>query len=124
LDLLLDTNVLVWVSTGDKRLTLPARTALFDEFNACFVSAATCWEFVELNALGRFGANLDFASIVERLSAKILPLPADIWQMSSVLPQFHRDPVDRMVIAHALHADMTLISSDSTMRSYAVKSIW
>jgi PIN domain nuclease of toxin-antitoxin system len=124
LDLLLDTNVLVWISTGDERLTSRARSALFDEMNSCFVSAVTGWEFVELNALGRFRSNLNFEGIVERLSVKILPLPADIWLLSSGLPQLHRDPVDRMLIAHAIHLDMTLITSDAVMRSYPVKSIW
>lgn len=34
------------------------------------------------------------------------------------------DPVDRMLIAHAIHADLTLVSADETMRRYPVRSLW
>jgi PIN domain nuclease of toxin-antitoxin system len=36
----------------------------------------------------------------------------------------HGDPVDRMLIAHALHAGLTLVTADETIRRYPVPTIW
>ena len=40
------------------------------------------------------------------------------------LPLIHRDPFDRMLIAQALHHDMTLVTSDETIRRYPVRTLW
>lgn len=124
LSLLLDTNILFWVATGDGRLSKRASAAIGNENNQNFISAVTAWEFVELNAAGRFGADLDFKSIAQSLMIEILPLPVEIWQVSAALPPIHRDPVDRMVIAHAIQKGLTLVTGDRKMREYPVTSIW
>jgi PIN domain nuclease of toxin-antitoxin system len=40
------------------------------------------------------------------------------------LPDLHRDPVDRMLIGHAIAIGETIITSDATMRAYPVKTLW
>lgn len=92
--------------------------------NVCYVSAVTAWEFVDLNQRGRFGANLDFAQLVDRFQIELLAFPSDAWKLIPQLPNLHRDPVDRMLIAHALHSGLTLVTSDETMRAYPVQSLW
>lgn len=40
------------------------------------------------------------------------------------LPEIHRDPFDRMLIAQARVEQMTIITSDSSVNQYDVSTIW
>ena len=45
-------------------------------------------------------------------------------EAASNLPDLHKNPMDRLLIATALRADMTVITSDRIFRSYNVKTVW
>jgi len=124
LDLLLDTQILVWIGTGSTRLSASVRDALVDKASRFFVSSVTAFEFCDLNRRGRFGADLPIEEIIDGIGAALLDLPAAVWRVESLLPQIHRDPIDRMVIAHAIHAELTLVTADVAMRRYPVRSLW
>jgi PIN domain nuclease of toxin-antitoxin system len=51
----------------------------------------------------------------------LLTFPADAARAAAKLPQIHRDPVDRMTIAHALSEDLILVTADANMRKYPVR---
>ena len=40
------------------------------------------------------------------------------------LPGFHRDPFDRMLICQAIEHNFTLLTSDSLITKYPVKTAW
>ena len=40
------------------------------------------------------------------------------------LPDLHRDPFDRMLVAQALAEDMPLATGDHAIRAYPVSTIW
>ena len=124
MDLLFDTHVLVWTISGDDRLSATVRDAIGSENNRVFVSAVVAFEFVDLEARGRFPAAVRFSSVCDRLAITILDYPGDAWRLLSMLPDFHRDPVDRMLIAHALHDDLTLVTADAAIRRYPVRTLW
>ena len=42
--LLLDTHTLLWLGSGDAKLTQPARKAIADPANSLTISVATIWE--------------------------------------------------------------------------------
>lgn len=122
--LLLDTQVLVWLGQNSPRLSRIALAQIEDARNKLHVSAVVAWEFVELNARGRFGADLRLGDLLKAYGVVTLPLPADAWCLAKALPQIHRDPVDRMLVAHALHADMTVITSDRAIHDYPIRTLW
>ncbi|MEH3037208.1 MAG: type II toxin-antitoxin system VapC family toxin [Sphingomonas adhaesiva] len=122
--LLIDTQTLVWLRTGDPKLSRAAQRAIADEGRALFVSAVTAYEFADLDARGRFGAALDLQSTLDRFFMTVLDFPEACWRIAAELPMFHRDPVDRMLIAHALHAGLTLVTADETIRRYPVPTLW
>lgn len=78
----------------------------------------------DLSNRGRIPGSPGLRIILERFAIGLLDLPAELWKLAETLPNLHRDPVDRMVVAHAIHADLTLINADRTMREYPVKSLW
>lgn len=94
------------------------------EDSRIFISAVTAFEFWDLEVRGRFPDAVRFSVACDTLSAGLLDFPAEAWSLIAALPMLHRDPVDRMLIAHAIHADLTLVTADTIMRDYPVKSLW
>ena len=122
--LLLDTHVLIWAPTGDPRLSGPARAAIANPREGLFVSAVTAFELVSLQQRKRIAMEEDFGAVVDVLGLTVLDFPADAWRLVARLPDVHGDPVDRMMIAHAIVSGLTLVTADKIVRSYPVKSLW
>lgn len=124
MDLLIDTHVLIWTIEGSKRVSSKARDLLADGANTLFASAVTAWEFADLRARDRLPSLADFSVVIDVLSLRLLALPTELWRLADRLPNLHGDPTDRMLIAHAIHADLTLVTADKTVRTYPVRSLW
>lgn len=122
--LLIDTHVLVWAAMEEHRLPSVVREAFVAPGAVLCISAATAWEYADLHQRGRLPAAASFNGVAELLAVTLLDLPSDIWGLAAALPNLHRDPVDRMLIAHAIHADLTLVTADDTMRRYPVRTLW
>ena len=73
---------------------------------------------------GRFPPVVNFEAICRQLEISLLDFPREVWRRAQALPRIHRDPVDRMLIAHALEAGLTLVTADSNMQKYPVPVLW
>ncbi len=124
LALLLNTQILVWIGSADPRLPRPVRDRILHVDTPLLVSAVTAWEFVDLEERSRLPEGVSFPAIIDRLEAKLADFPADAWKLVRNLPKLHLDPVDRMLIAHAMTADLTLVTADKVMRAYPAKTYW
>ena len=124
MSLIFDTHVLVWYLNGDPRLSALAQDALANSDGEVFVSPVTAWECGDLAERGRFKGIASFAFVMDALDLTVLDFPSDLWRFASSLPDIHRDPIDRMLIAHALHSDLTIVTSDAKVRQYPVKVLW
>ncbi len=122
--LLLDTHVLIWIPTGDPRLSATAHRTMQDSNAALYASSVTAFELADLQKRGRVAMREPIETVAAPLGLTILDFPAEAWTVASRLPDLHRDPVDRMMIAHAIVGDFTLVTADKTIRRYPVKSIW
>lgn len=101
-----------------------ARDALADGEAELFVSAVNAYELVAIQRRGKVAMTESVAEIAGPMGFSLLDLPADIWRIAAGLPDIHRDPIDRMMIAHALHDDLTIVTADKIVRSYPVKTLW
>lgn len=124
MDLLIDTQILVWLQTGDRRLSQRALDALFDNHNRILVSSVTAWEYSDLTARGRLAVEAALGELVQDFAMTLVDFPAQAWSIARLLPDIHRDPIDRMLVAHAVIADMTVVSADETIRRYPVRAVW
>lgn len=122
--LLLDTHILVWIAAGDRRLEPTALEAILDPETPLFVSAVVAWEYADLEHRGRFDGAGPLGPLLERLDITILDYPADLWAIAATLPAIHRDPVDRMLIAHAMAVAMPLVTADADIRRYPIDTLW
>lgn len=124
LDFLIDTHVLVWVSEDSSRLSRDARAAIVEPRNRLWLSAVTAWEFADLRARHRLPEVADLDTLIRIMRLTTLDVPADIWRRAAALPYHHGDPMDRMLVAHAIEIDMTLITADITIQGYPLKTLW
>lgn len=119
--LLLDTQVLLWAAGNSKRLTASARKLLNDPGNDLWFSAASLWEITIKNSLGRTDFRVE-PRVLRRglLDNGYTELAITSQHAVSVegLPDIHRDPVDRLLLAQALSEGITLVTADALLATY------
>jgi PIN domain nuclease of toxin-antitoxin system len=122
--LLLDTHVLLWWLGDPEQLSRSAKKAIQDGSNRVYVSAAVAWEIAIKKSLGKLDAPDDLEEMMD--ANRFIPLPVTIAHALSVLslPNHHRDPIDRMLVAQALHEGLRLVTRDREIAKYPVPQIF
>lgn len=118
---LLDTHILLWFLEGNQNLSSQARQIIQDTANPCFVSIASIWEIVIKLKLGKLRLGVEMNELRELLrefEIGVLPITVDHLLKLMDLPDIHRDPFDRVIIAQSMHEDLTLISQDHAIAQY------
>jgi PIN domain nuclease of toxin-antitoxin system len=117
--LLLDTHVFLWWRADAPELGRAARAAIGDAGNEVFVSAAVGWEIVIKRALGRLDFDGAVAAAVAEEGFAALPIAVSHVDEVARLPEHHRDPFDRLLVAQARVESLTLVTADPLVRRYA-----
>jgi PIN domain nuclease of toxin-antitoxin system len=112
------------VQPTPQRLSASARAAIEDGANELLVSIVTAWEIAIKQSLGK----LELLEPAAQWLPKVLPgtgfAVAEIGLAAALrvraLPWHHRDPFDRLLIAHALEDGYTIITHDATLATYGV----
>lgn len=118
--LLLDTNAFLWALEDTSRLTPATRGLLADEQNDLFVSIASLWEISIKVAAGKLTPSLDWEDYLPRMGAALLPIQMEHAREVSRLPQLHRDPFDRMLVAQARVENLILVTGDRHLAEYDI----
>ncbi|MHB1021757.1 MAG: type II toxin-antitoxin system VapC family toxin [Acidobacteriaceae bacterium] len=118
--LLIDTHILLWLNHGQENLSASQMAAISDSRNEVFVSAVSIWEIAVKRAKGLVRFEGRIQSVVDDLGFLHLPVSAIHAEEIAGLPMHHRDPFDRMLIAQSRMEQMTLVTSDATIRKYPV----
>ena len=118
--LLLDTHVLLWALTDDPSLSAAARAAIVDGRNRVVVSAVSAWEITIKRSLGKLRAPADLAE--EVAAHRFTPLALSLEHALAVgaLPDLHRDPFDRLLVAQAGVEGLTIVTRDRAIARYDV----
>jgi PIN domain nuclease of toxin-antitoxin system len=126
--LLLDTCTFLWIVSGSKELSAKARRAFEDPGNDVVLSVVSAWEIAVKNGLGRLPLPSRPDSFVpaQRVAHGIESLPLDEEATLHVakLPDLHRDPFDRMLVAQAIASGLVLLTPDDAIREYPVRTLW
>jgi PIN domain nuclease of toxin-antitoxin system len=121
LNLLLDTHVLLWAAGNPDRLSETARTLIIDENNTLFFSAASVWEIVIKSGLGRNDFCVDpnlFRRSLQDNGYLELPIMSQHVLAVYHLPDLHKDPFDRMLVAQAQSEGFLLLTADERVALY------
>jgi PIN domain nuclease of toxin-antitoxin system len=126
--LLLDTHAFLWWVTDDDRLTDRAAEAIADGANDVYFSAASTWEIAVKAGLGRVRLPDDAWAFtpdqLERNAFQALPVHVAHAVAVIALPDLHRDPFDRMLVAQAISEDLTIVTGDQEIARYPAPVIW
>lgn len=118
--LLLDTHVLLWAAAGSG-LSPDAAALINEPETELHFSAASIWEIAIKSALGRPEFSLDAGVIRRELlesGYEELAIAGTHAAAVSTLPDLHKDPFDRILIAQAMVEGITLLSADQAVLSY------
>jgi PIN domain nuclease of toxin-antitoxin system len=118
--LLLDTHILLWWVSGDRKLSKALRATIASTDNAIAVSAATFWELAIKKQLGR--VDVDLAKLQAAVAAdgfEEMPVEIAHTLRLQALPDLHRDPFDRLLIAQSIEGACRLVTRDEQILAYA-----
>lgn len=124
---LLDSNVFLRFKTEPHKLRQEAHEAITAPENRLFVSLAGLWEMAIKAANGKLPQYARLISSgpgalresLRESDLTLLPIELEHALAAARLPQHHRDPFDRLMIAQALSEELTLISTDAVFERYA-----
>lgn len=124
--LLLDTHVCVWSAIRPTNLSSSAAEALRDPHNEIFVSAVSAYEIEYKRArdalLQLLPTEIDDAVRLQGLAW--LPITSQHCTIAARLPQHHRDPWDRILVAQAMQEGLQLVTVDHKLANYGVPILW
>lgn len=117
--LLLDTHIYLWW-VGDHPSLSQAARAKIASASDVFVSSASIWEASIKAGLGKLDADIDELA-AEIVKNGFIELPVTSRHAATVrsLPDIHRDPFDRMLIAQALCEPLRFLTSDGLLKRYS-----
>ena len=121
--LLLDTQAFLWWLSDDPALGAEARQIMSEPRNQVLVSAASIWEISIKQAKGMLEAPADLEVLVEDEGFTKLPISLFHGQQAGKLPEIHRDPFDRMLIAQAQAEGLELVTADGIIPQYGVRVV-
>lgn len=123
---LLDTNVLVFLLSAPSELSEKASRVVRFEPDL-YASMASLWEIGIKQGLGKLRLGLTIPEIEEQCierDIRILPIRSAAIERLKRLPDIHRDPFDRLLVAHAQEEEMTIVTRDKTIPLYPVQTVW
>lgn len=125
---LLDTHAFLWWIGGDARLSPAARKAIAASGAELVLSVVSAWEIAIKTALGRFSIAEDLEGfITEALEAnRVVPLPVSMNHALYVshLPNHHRDPFDRLLVAQSILENLPIVTGDRALAKYDIEVVW
>jgi len=125
---LLDTHAFLWWITDDPKLSSRAREIISNIKNELFFSAASGWEISIKVQIGRLKLPDEPQRFIHgqmRTNAiQSLPILMSHALHVSTLPDHHRDPFDRLLIAQAQLEGFPILSADPQMAKYQIEAIW
>lgn len=126
--LLLDTCAFLWITTDAKELGPNVRRVFSDPDNEVFLSSVSVWEIIVKYNLGKLPLpeppNKFIRSQREKHDIETLPLSENEVSFLCQLPDYHKDPFDRMLICQAIAQDLTILTNDAFIQQYPVKTLW
>lgn len=122
--LLLDTHVVLWAASEPEQLAIGVRQLLEDGTLEVRVSVVTAWEIAIKQSLGKLDlpkpAEQWLPEVLQRTGFEVAEIGLAVALRVRSLPWHHRDPFDRLLLAHAAEDGYTLVTRDDALGAYGV----
>lgn len=124
---LLDTHVFLWAVGEPERIPHKALSVLKDPDSQLFFSAASGWEIAIKHGLGKLALpdapEVCIPKFMQIHGMVELPVTLGYTLRVGRLPNHHKDPFDRIIIAQALFERMTIITYDKQIGRYGARTL-
>lgn len=127
MNLLLNTNAIIWLAENSESLTIKARQCIESEDNIKFISIVSFWEMAIKISLDKLILNISIEQLATQFQSNgiaIIPISLENIAPITSLPFIHKDPFDRIIAGECLANYHTLVSSDDIFDSYGVNRFW
>jgi PIN domain nuclease of toxin-antitoxin system len=118
---LLDTHIVLWTAMSPQKLSNSIKAIILDQTAHKYVSIVSAWEFEikrNLNKIYIENGIDGFFQIIYENGFILLGVEKEYVRQLSLLPSYHNDPFDRMLIATAIVEEMCLVTMDEKIKQY------
>ncbi|MBO1348933.1 MAG: type II toxin-antitoxin system VapC family toxin [Hormoscilla sp. GUM202] len=128
MNLLLDTHTFIWGSITPEKLSDTVRNLLQDNANTIILSLASIWEMQIKVQRGKLTINRPLPELIasQQQTNNLQLLPIEVPHIFALqnLPDYHRDPFDRIIISQAMVEGLPVLSKDATFDAYPIVRVW
>ena len=124
---LIDTHAFLWYVDGNPNLSEKAKSVLENTGWVKCLSISSLWEIAIKESLNKLVLTKPYETLSEYITANnivLLPVAFNHLLQLRKLPNHHKDPFDRLMIAQAITENLAIISKDQHFKSYPVNVIW
>ena len=125
---LLDTHTWLWAVSAPERMRNSGAEMIEDAKNVVIFSAVTALEIAIKVSLGKLKlpvpASEFVSSRVDALGMTVLPVFVSHALRVASLPQHHKDPFDRLLVAQCQIERLPLMTADAALGQYDLEIIW
>ena len=126
--LLLDTHTFLWWISDDPQLSAAARQLIGYTDDILYLSAASGWEVAIKVRLGKLKLPREIKGYIPAQIAvkgiQLLPIEMSHALHVSTLPDYHRDPFDRILVAQSQLDQLPIMTIDPLIAQYPVATLW
>ena len=122
--ILIDTQLLLWIAEGNPPVS--AEEYILDVSNELLFSSASIWEVVIKSGLGRDDFSVDSKLLYFGLldnGYNELHITSAHALLTSHLPNIHKDPFDRILIAQSISEGIPILTTDNIFPKYPANVI-
>jgi PIN domain nuclease of toxin-antitoxin system len=122
--MLLDTCALLWLTHKQENFSENI-LSIINKVPVLYISSISAFEISLKHRNGKLQLPAQpcdwFKTIIEYHGISVIDLNIDICIKATELPQIHKDPCDRFIIASAIIYNMPVITSDKIFEKYGIK---
>lgn len=123
--MILDTCALLWLASGAPQLNAEIR-GLIEAAPDVGVSSISAFEIGQKYQKGKLRLPTRpsewFETIIHHHQLSVVEPSAEICLRATELPEIHKDPFDRLIIATALTSARPVVTSDPIFKQYGIKT--
>ena len=117
--ILIDTHIFIWGLAGSERLTKNILDKL-SSADSVYLSSISITEMIIKIQIGKLKIDMNKAILsMPEMGLKELPYTTNHAAALMKLPNIHKDPFDRMLIAQAISEPLRLLTADSILKEYS-----
>ena len=125
---LIDTHTFLWLALDESKLSPAVLPVVKDPANTLLFSTASAWELAIKTGRGKLQLRITLEELIVETPKRLLLEPLQIASTHLVavarLPDHHKDPFDRLLVAQCQVENLPLISADGILDAYGIQRIW